>query len=528
MSLRNGYIFPYRLATGGVDLYNDLTAVASHRSPKTKNCYYRGGMISRLGMSKLTSTEVDDSKAITALHRFYFSSNSKQLLAASGTTVKKFDGVSTWDDISTGLTDGAQVTMYTWGPKDAVYIANGNEAPYKWNGTTKTTLSAFPGTTKQFIAILDRLIWIDATNPTFIQYSKPFDDTAVEAAQNALKVPGPGIIHGLAYHGLITDVGFAYKTIIAKGSSIWILTANDLTPASLDARLDIISENVGCEAWRTIQSTPIGTLLLGTDRQVYLITIDMKLLLVGSLIRSNRTEVKGVEQIPSGQMDKPFAVYHDGFYKLFFPATSGTYNTLQYWLDISRFGQDRDGFWGPWYGPMQGQVISHAVVQNGPGDNGNIVGGEGNAATGSFVYQLNNTNADVGTAINYLYQTNFDPHKRVQFNKIIPEIDLEVAAVDGTLNVSFFDTIGAQSTGDQVSLASTAVYWDEQFWDDFFWTAAGTPVRQLIVPDDKLVARYLSIVFDFSSTNEQFELYSIMAKGQIRSQIPFTGSVLRE
>lgn len=528
MSLRNGYEHLYRMASRGVDLYHDLTQIRPERSPKTQNCYYRDGMIQRLGMSKLTSTEVAAGKAVKSLHRFYYGTSSKQLLVASGTTVKKYDDTSAWDNIATGLTDGAEVRFSTWGPKDAVYCANGNEAPFKWDGTTKTTLSAFPTNTRQFIPILDRLAWIDSTNPSFIQYSGAFDDTVVIAAQNALKVPGPGIIHGLGYHGLITDVGFSYRLLAAKGSSIWLLTANDLTPASLDARLDIISENIGCEAWRTMQGTPVGTFFLGTDRQVYLITYDNRLIMVGSLIRSNRTEIKGIDQIPSGQMDKPFAVYHDGFYKLFFPAQNGTYNTIQYWLDITRFAQDQDGFWGPWYGPMLGQSIAHAVVQNGPGDNGNMMGGEANASTGSLVYQMDNTNGDNGTAINYIYQTNYDAHKRANMNKLIHSVDIEFGSVDGTLNVTFFDTGSAQSTGNQVSLESEAIYWDEFFWDEFYWTPAGTPVRQQITPSEKLIVRYLSLIFDFSSATERFELYTIMARGQIRSRMPFVGSEARE
>lgn len=528
MALRNGYEHPYKLAIGGVDLYHDLTQIMPYRSPQTKNCFYRDGMVSRLGMARLTNTEVLSGKAVTTLHRFYYGTSSKQLLAASGTTVKKYDDVSAYDNVLTGLTDGAQVNMYTWGPKDAVYIANSNQTPSKWNGTATTSLTAFPSTTKQFIAILDRLAWIDTTNPTFIQYSLAFDDTAVQAAQNALKVPGPGIIHGLAYHGLITDVGFAYRIIAAKGSSIWLLTANDLTPATLDARLDILSENVGCEAWRTIQSTPIGTLLLGTDKQVYLMTYDMRFILVGSLVRSNRVETKGIEQIPSGQMDKPFAVYHDGFYKLFFPQQGGTYNAIQYWLDITRFAQDKDGFWGPWYGPMSGQFIAHAITQNGPGDNGNLMGGEANAGTGSYVYQMENTNADQGTAINYVYQTNYDAHRKPQYNKTVHSVDIEFASVDGTLNVTFFDTTGAQSSGNQISIASEGVNWNDGYWNDSYWTASGTPIRQQITPEDKLLIRYLSMIFDFSSTTEKMEIYSIMAKGQIRSALPFVGAALRE
>jgi len=528
MGTRNGYEHEYHLAEDGVDLHHDLINLSSLRSPKMNNCYFRDGIISRLGMTKLSATEVDAGKSVSALHRFYFSESSKQLLVASGTTLKKYDDISAYDDVATGLTDGAELTMHTWGPKDAVYVSNGNETPFKWDGATKTNLSIFPSTTKQFIAILDRLAWIDGTNPTFIQVSKAFDDTAVESVQNAMKVPGPSIIYGLAYHGLITDVGFAYKILIAKGTSIWMLTANDLTPASLDVRLDIVSENIGCEAWQTMKSTPVGTFFLGTDKQVYLITMSMQIVIVGSLIRSNRVDLEGIEQIPTGQMGKPFAVYHDGFYKLFFPATGGTHNSLQYWLDISRFKIGRDGFWGPWYGPMKGQSIAHAIVQNGPGDNGKLFGGEGNAVTGSLIYQLDSGNSDNGNAIDYLYQTNFSAHQRKKHTKIVNTIDIEMASVDGTLNVSFFDTTGTQSSGEQIALISDSVFWGEKTWDDFFWTAAGVPVRQEIVPGNKLIIRYLSIVFQFSSTTEQFKLYRVMCKGQIRSIKPFVGSIARE
>lgn len=528
MALRNGYNYTYSMAKGGVDLHNDLTAIPTYRSPKTKNCFYRDGMIGRKGSVRLTDTEVVSGNAITALHRFYYSSNSKQLLVACETTVKAYDDVSAWDNVATGLTDGNQVTFHTWGPKDAVYVANGADTTFKWDGTTKTNLGAFPSTTKQFIAILDRLAWIDGSNPTFIQYSKAFDDTAVESAQDALKVPGPGIIHGLAYHGLITDAGFATRILVAKGSSIWLLTANDLTPATIDARLDIVSSNIGCEAWRTIQSTPVGTFFLGTDRQVYLITFDMRLETVGTLIRSNRSDTKGLEQIPNAQTDKPFAVYHDNFYKLFFPAQNGTFNSIQYWLDVSRFGRDKALFWGPWYGPMQGQAISHAISQAGPGDNGALIGGEANASTGGYVYTLDSGADDDDTAINYLYQTNFDPHRNPTLNKTVHSIDIEIAGVSGTVNITFFDSTGAQSSGDQVSLSTDAVYWGEMYWGDFYWTASGTPSRYQVVPDNKLTTRYLSIVVEYSSSSENFELYTIMAKGQIRSQIPFVGASSRE
>src|SRR3990167_4831152 len=110
MALRNGFTHSYTLAKSGVDFWHALKDVPKENSPHTKNCYYRDGIIQRLGMSKLTSNQLAASKAITALHRFYYGTNSKQLIAAAGTVVKVYNtGTSDWDNIQTGLTDGAQV-----------------------------------------------------------------------------------------------------------------------------------------------------------------------------------------------------------------------------------------------------------------------------------------------------------------------------------------------------------------------------------------------------------------------------------
>lgn len=530
MALRNGFTHPYTLAKSGVDFWHALKDIPKENSPFTKNCYYRDGIIQRLGMAKLTSNQVATSKAITALHRFYYGTNSKQLIAAAGTVVKTYNtGTSDWDNIQTGLTDGAQVTFQTWGPKDAVYIANGNEQSYKWNGTIKTQLTALPSGIRQFLPLLDRMLWIDTTDPSFIRYTTAYDDTVVESAQNALKVPGPGRIEGMAYHGLKTDTGFATRCVIAKADSMWLLTANDLTPASIDARLDVISPLVGCVAWRTIQFTPIGTIFLSSDKQVYLITFDGGLIAIGSNIFSNRPEVNGIEDIPSSGNALPWAVYHNGFYKLFIPAASGTYNTVQFWLDCTRFHQHpRSGLYGPWYGPMMGQALSHGVVQNGSGDDGALMVGEANASTGGYVYQADSTNADDGTAINMIYQTNYDDADRKDYFKIYRQFDAEFASVDGTLTTSFYDTPGVFSDGSSVTLSSSAVYWDDAYWDEFWWSGAGEPTRYQFVPTEKIIARNLSISLSYSSTTDQFKLYSLNAQGQVRSKLPFAGAIARE
>jgi len=98
-----------------------------------------------------------------------------------------------------------------------------------------------------------------------------------------------------------------------------------------------------------------------------------------------------------------------------------------------------------------------------------------------------------------------------------------MASVDGTLNITFFDTPGLTDTGQQVTLSSSAIYWDEMYWDEFYWAGAGEPVRQTVVPTEKIIARYLSVVFSYSSATEQFKLYSVAAEGQGHRHTPRPG-----
>ena len=154
--------------------------------------------------------------------------------------------------------------------------------------------------------------------------------------------------------------------------------------------------------------------------------------------------------------------------------------------------------------------------------------GEANASTGGYVYQADNTNADDGTAINMIYQTNYDDADRKDYFKTYRQFDAEFASVDGTLTTSFYDTPGVFSDGSTVTLQSNAVYWGDEDWDTFWWSGAGEPARYQFVPTEKIIARNLSISLSYSSTTDQFKLYSLNAQGQVRSKLPFAGAIARE
>ena len=63
MPPRSGYTIPYPLATRGVDLAHSLVEIAPIRSPYMQNCYYRDGIVQRLGMSFLAETVTTEAAA---------------------------------------------------------------------------------------------------------------------------------------------------------------------------------------------------------------------------------------------------------------------------------------------------------------------------------------------------------------------------------------------------------------------------------------------------------------------------------
>jgi len=125
----------YKMAKDGVNLHIEKSDITEKEAVKTTNMFWRDGMQKRKGYAKFETDQIESSKKVTCIHRFYYGASSKQLLASAGTSIKYHDG-ATWQNVYTSLTDGAQVLMETWGANDKVYLANSNEAPKSWDGSS--------------------------------------------------------------------------------------------------------------------------------------------------------------------------------------------------------------------------------------------------------------------------------------------------------------------------------------------------------------------------------------------------------
>lgn len=88
---------------------------------------------------------------IDGLHWFEYDSSGstfRKLIAVAGGKLLKMDDFDgTWDDITGGLTitAGSKCCFTTW--ENEVYITNDVDAPFKWNGTTSSTIGIPTGLT---------------------------------------------------------------------------------------------------------------------------------------------------------------------------------------------------------------------------------------------------------------------------------------------------------------------------------------------------------------------------------------------
>lgn len=501
------------LPRNGINLYISLEDLLPGDAVLMQNCYYRRGVQMKLGSNKHSNDEVTASKAIVGLHRFYYGASSKQLIAAAGTNVAYMnDSTGAWTNIRTVQTDNLQTFFTTWSAINKMYVCNGTDQPFTWDGTTASDVAALPVTTKMVLPYRSYLAFIDGTNPSYLSlFDTAYSDSG---SVNQFRIVGGGPIQVIAAHALAgPQEGIVTYIFVATASTITLFSGTVFSGGSLNARLDPISDRVGCISAKTVKTTTKGTIFLGSDRQVYILPFgSSQVVPIGHKIRNPNVGTDGIEDIPLAQLSKACAIYHDGFYKLSVAGSGATTNNRQWWLDVDRLSQDEHGLWGPWYGPMIGMAISEFAIQDGSGDDGKLLGGN-SGATG-YVYRHNEaaTYADDGTAISMYFQTaneiySNDPSIDTQVTKT----EVECTNSANTFNLSFFDTIGQMSTTSAIAATQSLLYWGVGTWGDgSYWNDVGVPNRILKEHFDKyFVGRQISTAIDYSSSTDALQVFSI-------------------
>ncbi len=234
---------------------------------------------------------------------------------------------------------------------------------------------------------------------------------------------------------------------------------------------------------------------------------------IGDKIISNDSNVEGIEGIPSGQIANACAVYHDGFYKLSYASAGMSYNDRQFWLDINNIRQDEDGFWGPWYGPMIGMNVSCFFNQAGPGDSGDLLGGEANSATGGFVYDLDKagTFGDSGSSIDCMWKTFLFDFQTPHLMKTCHEIEFEFLDTSAGFTVDLYNPSYSILATETFTISSEQAYYNEDFYNvDFYY--GENLARELVEINPSAQFRRLSLLLSHGSASDDFQIYSVGVK----------------
>lgn len=230
------------------------------------------------GFSKYIGTPL--ASGIKTLMVFYKNNTdgtvSSYLLAATSTTLYKWDGIS-WVSIKTGLTSGYfEYINYQKNMTDLIIMTNGNEAVFKWDGATVTDLGGNPpkftslslhyervwGTgiksNPNQVAYSDALNpedWTQSVNtggiielPTWdggkcIAVTSIFDNIVIFKTRNIFKIYGtyPG---EYANKAVFTSTGAIAKRSIVNAVTVAFFLANDGIYAYNGSQTQLISSPI--------------------------------------------------------------------------------------------------------------------------------------------------------------------------------------------------------------------------------------------------------------------------------------------
>lgn len=450
----------------GVNLRESEEHLRDGEARLMQNCIRNGGVRIRQGSSNLNSSSYGAYRVLGG-HKYYYGGTTpvaKRLIAYNN-AISVISDVPAETVLTTGMTAGLRTYFTTWSITDSVYISNGTDTPRKYDGTTFSTVTK-PGAKVNnppiargpLCPILDRMM---AISPYGIERTDPRVDNVWSSNSSwaTLRPQTPGLFQALAPYS-IRGTDTIYPGIIAlQERAHYLITGTnfgaDVEAATAgtgeDASIKLLDPTVGTGSPASVCAVPgIGLFWFTADLNVFWIKEGgLTGRYVGDKLQSTGATA-GLEGTNTAALAGVWMAYFDHMLMLSIPTGSAVYASTQYWMDMRELRDNPQN--GPvWYGPMTGQTIGCAWVENQQGDN-TIRGGEGNSATGAFVYTLRvpsvYTDA-VGTADNdiaMVYQTLFKDFGVSSREKYVQAVHADCNGFSGAATVDLFDLEGTLAT----------------------------------------------------------------------------------
>lgn len=452
----------------GVNLRESEENLGDGEARLMENAEYFGGIRIRRGSQRINSSSLGAFKILGGAGYYYGGSTpQKKRLIAYNNRISVLNDVGTESILTSGMTAGLDTYFKTWPITDSIYISNGTDTLRKYDGTTFSTVSGtnVPAPRTSVVPILDRMLAITSAG---IERTDPRVDNVWSANSSwaTLRPQHPGLFTGLhpytlrgtdtLYPGAIAFQERAHYLITGTDFGDSVVAASPSTGE--DASIRLLDPTVGTNSPDSVCTVPgIGMFWFTTDLNVYWLPEgQLTGRFVGDKLQST-VGTAGIESTYTGALKQVWMTYFDHMLMLGIPLGTNQYASTQWWLDMRMLRDHPDR--GPvWYGPMTGQTVGRAWIENQQGDN-RVMGGEGNSASGAFVYQLrvpSRFTDAVGTADNavaMIYQTIFKSFGIPSREKYVQAVHLDLNTYSGTATLDLLDLDGVLASG----VAITAV-----------------------------------------------------------------------
>lgn len=448
------YLDPYL----GVNLRDSEEHLKGGEARLMQNCERYGGIRIRRGSLRINAASLGAYKILGG-HKYYYggAAHTAKRLVAFNNRVSVLSDAGVETNLTTGMTAGLNTYFCTWPITDSTYISNGTDTLRKYDGTTFSTLGGTnpPVARGKVAPILDRLLCITTAG---IERTDPRVDNVWSSASSwaTLRPQFPGLFTALhpytirgsdtLYPGLIAFQERAHYLIGGTNFGAAPVTAAT-PPTGEDSYIRLLDPTVGTNSPDSVVTVPgIGMFWFTTDLNVYWLPEGSLVgRYVGDKLQSTGATI-GIESTNTAQLKQVWMAYFDHILMLGLPVGSDAYASTQFWADMRelRLHPER----GPvWYGPMTGQTVGCAWVENQQGNN-LAMGGEGNSASGAFVYQLrvpHQFTDAVGTAdtsVPMVYQTPFPAFGTPSREKYVQGVHLDLNTFSGTATLDLLDLDG--------------------------------------------------------------------------------------
>lgn len=368
-----------------------------------KNLEFIDGLRSRPGSVLLTPTALGTAR-ITGGHKFYYANGLSKRLVAYEDKISVLSDLGIDSYLSITMTPNVDVHFETWRTTDKVYVCNGVDKLFEYDGAVWQSVDSLGGTTnvpngcRMIKPVLDRLMAltldgvIERSNPRVAhQWS---NNSSWATFRPALGGPFTAI-HP---HTLRSTQGDLYPGLIAtQANALYMITGtnygSDVTSGTAstgeNGAIKLIDPRIGTSSPYSLCTVPgVGVFGVSSDLNVWWLPFgEASPRIIGDKLRSPiNGAVTGLESGNTAQLSQIWMQYFDRRLILGFPVGADTHCSVYFYLDMKSLVEFPQR--GPvWYGPHTGFTVNRCWTETQFSENA-LVGGEGQDATGAYVYRL--------------------------------------------------------------------------------------------------------------------------------------------